>query len=237
MPTNQTGNFCLSICLLLWAALTACPQFQIESWTTDSGLPQNTVYSIAQTPDGYLWLATLDGLVRYDGARFTVFNKNNSSGFESNRFTHLVVDASGDLWARTESGNITRRHQGAFQTYGGDDLDGKIVRRFLLNDEGNLVVFTDGGIFIRDGDKFAPYAPIAGENKDSAVFVEAIHGAFMVNSIGRTLYRSKTEQTSEYQLPAKWRNPSIVKLFEDSRGRMGSARSAGLFGWRTKTRR
>lgn len=89
--------FCILVMMLAAATPTAHAQYQIESWTTDNGLPQNTVSSIVQTLDGYLWLATLDGLVRYDGVRFTVFNKSNSKGIGSNRFTRMVVDASSDL--------------------------------------------------------------------------------------------------------------------------------------------
>jgi len=54
-----------------WASTVANAQYQVESWTTDNGLPQNTILSIRQTHDGYLWLTTQDGLVRYDGVRFT----------------------------------------------------------------------------------------------------------------------------------------------------------------------
>lgn len=68
-------------CVLL--ATTVHGQYQVEFWTTDNGLPQNTVRSILQTRDGYLWLTTLDGLVRYDGVRFTIFNKNNTTGIDS----------------------------------------------------------------------------------------------------------------------------------------------------------
>jgi ligand-binding sensor domain-containing protein len=69
-------------CLLLACCLfsKARAQFVIDSWTTENGLPQNSVLSIQQTPDGYLWLTTFDGLVRFDGVRFTVFNKANSPG-------------------------------------------------------------------------------------------------------------------------------------------------------------
>src|SRR5882762_7484137 len=78
---------------ILWDSTAAHAQYQVESWTTDNGLPQNTIHSILQTRDGYLWLTTQDGLVRYDGVRFTVFNKNNTKGINSNRFTQLIVDA------------------------------------------------------------------------------------------------------------------------------------------------
>ena len=49
-------------------------QHQFDSWTTENGLPQNSINDILQTRDGYLWLATNGGLVRFDGARFVVFD-------------------------------------------------------------------------------------------------------------------------------------------------------------------
>src|SRR4051812_17032634 len=61
-------------------------QYRFDSFTTDNGLPQNGVRGITQTPDGYLWFTTFDGLVRFDGVKFTVFDKNNSKGIFSNRF-------------------------------------------------------------------------------------------------------------------------------------------------------
>src|ERR671915_29488 len=74
------------------------------AWTSDDGLPQNSVYSIRQTRDGYLWFTTLGGLVRYDGVRFTVFDRAGSPGLNSNRFTTIHEDPGGDLWAGTEAG-------------------------------------------------------------------------------------------------------------------------------------
>ncbi|MGH9842375.1 MAG: sensor histidine kinase, partial [Blastocatellia bacterium] len=102
------------LCLLTSAASA---QYRFDHWTTDNGLPQNIITAIHQTPEGYLWVATLDGLARFDGVRFTVFNKSNTPGISSNRFTILYQDAQGDLWAGTEAGSITRYHQGQFITY------------------------------------------------------------------------------------------------------------------------
>ncbi len=70
--------------LLLLQMVSA--QYHFDSFTTDNGLPQNGVRDIVQTPDGYLWFTTFDGLVRCDGAKFVVFDKNNSPGILSNRF-------------------------------------------------------------------------------------------------------------------------------------------------------
>ena len=69
--------------------------FTVDSWTTEDGLPQSSVISIVQTHDGYLWLATLNGLVRFDGNSFTPFNVNNTPGLPSDRIVYLFED-SGD---------------------------------------------------------------------------------------------------------------------------------------------
>jgi ligand-binding sensor domain-containing protein len=66
------------LCFLLEPA--AHSQYRFDVLNTDSGLPQNSVYSILQTRDGYLWLTTLDGLVRCDGVHFKIFSKATEKG-------------------------------------------------------------------------------------------------------------------------------------------------------------
>ena len=73
--------------------------YSIDTWTPEEGLPQSSVIAMTQTRDGYLWLGTLNGLVRFDGVRFTVFNKGNSPGLPSNRITALYEDRDDDLWS------------------------------------------------------------------------------------------------------------------------------------------
>src|ERR1700747_1168778 len=78
---------CLAaLCLLNCIGTAMAAQYRLQAWTVDNGLPQNVIRGVAQTPDGYLWITTLDGLARFDGVRFTVFNKSNTSGISSNRF-------------------------------------------------------------------------------------------------------------------------------------------------------
>jgi ligand-binding sensor domain-containing protein len=86
---------CLATVFVFLCPLTTLAQYRLESWTNDNGLPQNTVRSITQTRDGYLWLTTFDGLVRFDGVQFKVFNTNNTKGLTSNLFTALYEDKDG----------------------------------------------------------------------------------------------------------------------------------------------
>lgn len=79
-----------------------------ESWTARDGLPVNSINKLIQSRDGYIWAATYDGLVRYDGVRFTVFNTANTPGLPSNRFIDVQEMQDGSLWLRTERYDLVR---------------------------------------------------------------------------------------------------------------------------------
>jgi signal transduction histidine kinase/ligand-binding sensor domain-containing protein len=143
---------------LLLTASTASAQYRIDHWTADNGLPQNSVFGIVQTRDGYLWLATVDGLARFDGARFTIFNKSNSPGIINNRFVSLFEDARGDLWAGTEESGIVRFSGGRFEHFGADAGIPRGVYWIVADTGGDGAIF-DGDnqtIRFRDG-KFSPF--------------------------------------------------------------------------------
>jgi len=79
--------------VLLACSICARAQYRFDHWTADDGLPQNSVYGIVQTNDGYLWFTTFDGLVRFDGVNFAVFNRNNTKGLTGNRILSLFAEA------------------------------------------------------------------------------------------------------------------------------------------------
>src|SRR3569833_439683 len=86
----------------------------VSSLTSDNGLPQNSVKDVVQTPDGYVWAATQEGLARFDGVRFTVYNTRTSPGLVSNNVNQLVVDGVGALWVLANSG-VSRYRHGVFE--------------------------------------------------------------------------------------------------------------------------
>ncbi len=146
----------LSFCLF-FPLITTQAQYRFDQWTADDGLPQNSVYAVKQTRDGYLWLATLDGLVRFDGVRFTVFNKSNSPGIVNNRFTSLFEAAGGDLWAGTEESGVARYHQGRFTSYGVESgLDSPNVYQISGDAGGNPLIFSSNlQVYRFSDDKFS----------------------------------------------------------------------------------
>ena len=83
--------------------------FIVDKWESGPGdqrLPQSSVIAVTQTRDGYLWLGTLNGLVRFDGTRFTVFDSANTPGLECNRIVHLFEDSRTNLWIGTDPGGV-----------------------------------------------------------------------------------------------------------------------------------
>ena len=85
----------------------AVSQYVFDNWQIQQGLPQNSVEALARTPDGYLWLASHEGLVRFDGVRFTVFDRSNTPQLRSRVITRLHVDTDGRLWIGTRVGVLT----------------------------------------------------------------------------------------------------------------------------------
>jgi ligand-binding sensor domain-containing protein len=90
-------------------ALAAAGQrFHVDAWGTHEGLTANEVLAIVQTHDGYLWLGTLNGLVRFDGLQFKVFDEHNTLGLPSGRIVYLFEDSQTNLWIGTETAGALR---------------------------------------------------------------------------------------------------------------------------------
>jgi len=92
------------------------PNYVVHVWQTDNGLPQNWVSSIAQTPDGYLWVGSrYGGLARFDGVRFVPFNPQNTPELKDVQVERLSVDETGRLWVIMGNESVSALQQGRFQ--------------------------------------------------------------------------------------------------------------------------
>ena len=151
---------CVLLCLCAINAFAQYGLYRFDRWTTDNGLPQNTVVDVIQTRDGYLWLTTFDGLARFDGVRFTVFDKSNSKGINSNRFTDLYEARDGTLLIGTEDAGLTVYRNGIFTTYTtADGLPSNQVLKIVLDPNGEPVIPTSKGPVYLRGSKIVPAPP------------------------------------------------------------------------------
>ena len=160
------------------------PRFVARSWQTDNGLPQSTATAVLQAQDGYLWVGTYNGLVRYDGVRFVVFDNNNTPELQDKGITSLFQAADGTLWIGHSSGGLTRYKNGQFKrvnvalswgegaikaiaTDGMEDV-------WLLSDTGLVARLRDGLILT------PPTGPLSG----LAEMVRSEHGDIWVSRDG-----------------------------------------------------
>jgi hypothetical protein len=141
---------------MLWSSAPVCQAIEahrnvggytIDVWQVEQGLPQISVTSIAQTPDGYLWFGTFNGLVRFDGARFTVFNEANTPVLGSSGIFRLLTDLEGGLWILTEDGQLTCLVGDEFTAFGPENgLPACGAAALVVDLEGQLwVVDREGG--------------------------------------------------------------------------------------------
>jgi signal transduction histidine kinase/ligand-binding sensor domain-containing protein len=120
--------------------------FIVDVWGTGDGLPQSSVIALTQTHDGYLWLGTLNGLVRFDGKSFTRFNVNNTPGLPGNRIVFLFEDRRETLWVGTEAAGLCAIKNGVVQNFPGSGAAG-IINCAFDDGTGNVWFSTASGKF------------------------------------------------------------------------------------------
>lgn len=127
-------------------------EFSRDVWLTENGLPQNSVHAIAQTKDGYIWIGTEEGLARFDGVRFTVFDKQNTPQFKSNYIRSLWADRLGALWIGTAEG-LVRLADGKFTLFTTNEgLPSNTIQAIYGDRSGNTWVATTTGLGLFKGE-------------------------------------------------------------------------------------
>jgi signal transduction histidine kinase/ligand-binding sensor domain-containing protein len=127
---------------------TRTDEYQVTYWTSEQGLPQNTVNDVLQSHDGYLWIATRYGLARYDGVRFTDYTPELSAvGAETLNVSKLAEDSQGGLWLLGRN-SVTLMQHGRFRSFTleGAPFQGEL-RRMSLDPRGGMWITRGEGLF------------------------------------------------------------------------------------------
>ena len=229
--TRRFSPGCLLIllgCVAAVPAAAAQQQYRFDSWTTDNGLPQNTVRDIVQTRDGYLWLTTFDGLVRFDGVRFTVFDKSNTPAITNNRFTALYEDTDGTLWAGAEQGEVVSYRGGVFTSHTpAEGFSSATIVAFMRPSNDELMIITAQGSFYRRAGKFVPAPPEYSD--DRMKLYRGRSGAqWTINTTGAVAVRDG--RTFRYPIKLDFAvAKDDVWPYEDSQGNLWLGDRAGLY--------
>lgn len=124
-----------------------------DVWDSEAGLPQNSVQVILQSRDGYFWLGTQEGLARFDGVRFTVFDTRNTPAMKDDWVQALCETRDGTLWIGTLTG-LARRRNGRFESVSeGTALERALVGSLLEGRDGTLWIGSSAGLAHIRGEK------------------------------------------------------------------------------------
>jgi ligand-binding sensor domain-containing protein/signal transduction histidine kinase len=151
------------LCLIAsvgFAQRKSVKQYVHQIWTTENGLPQNSAASIVQTRDGYIWFATQEGLARFDGVEFRVFDRTNTKELPDSWLIRMVEDSVGGLWMRPVgyAPGVVRYAGGKFTLY--DTSNGLPHNRTITwanGKDGTSWLGTLGGLAEFSGGKFKTY--------------------------------------------------------------------------------
>jgi ligand-binding sensor domain-containing protein/signal transduction histidine kinase len=134
----------------LAGAAKAAPdeRYMRRIWRIQDGLPEDTVQAIQESQDGYLWIGTTGGLVRFDGSHFHLYDHATTPALADNSVFCILAAHDGSLWMGTDGGGLVHFKDGVFHAYtGADGLSNSFVRSLFEDDEGRIWIGTDNGLF------------------------------------------------------------------------------------------
>ena len=209
-----------------------------RKWGLTEGLPCSNIHSIAQTPDGYLWLATTKGLVRFDGIKFSTLQyiKNQEiNKIKRSTFPDVVfVDKKGTLWIGGIGGLTRYRYQtGTFTTFTDrDGLTGHRIRCINEDKKGNLWTGFEVNYLNRmTNNTFTAFNRTKGlEGKMIASILVDMKGNLLVGTLGNGIFKLRERKFFKYQIKGLGDNTVIRKLYEDKKGRLWIGTNKGLYG-------
>ncbi|MFY8134609.1 MAG: two-component regulator propeller domain-containing protein, partial [Aquimonas sp.] len=211
---------------------TTLNELSKRTWTTREGLPHNSINALAQTQDGYLWLATWEGLARYNGREFQLFGREQLPPLEDVAMRSLHVDYEGGLWVGGVRGDLLRYHGGRWTRL---EPTGAFVNALLHDRAGRLWVGQEGGGLLRidpDGSRHR-YARAQGMLGDSVfeLVMDSAGRVFAGSSGG--LVRIEGEHAIEVRYTQAGGNPAVLGLNTDRSGRILLSTARGAFRTRT----
>ncbi len=189
--------------------------FGHETWSIEDGLPLSHLNGLAFAQDGYLWLSSFDGLIRFDGVRFSVFNTATNPELPTNRFGPIFEAPDGSLWSTAEYDHVIRIVAGGFEVYGVEGDPGTAIRMLTFDPDGRPLVGTNRGVFVlRDG-SFRPIAEPGLMVRGSPVYVDRT-GAVWLSTDGYGALRWDGERVTEVSSAGEGPWASLTTSFAEA---------------------
>lgn len=210
-------------------------QYNLDYWDIDKGMPSNTVLDNVLSADGFMWCATFDGLVKFDGVKFQIFNERTHSSFKRNGVLSLFEsdDHGSDnpvLWIGSNGGGLIKMENDKFVVFQDDTIQqSNIITDIEQDKDGLLWLATRKGISqFKDGVFF--HDPRFNSLANSAILSLMIdsQNRIWVGTLGEGLYVYDKGKLHQYNAQSGIGDSSVRSLFEDKEGNILIGTNAGL---------
>jgi signal transduction histidine kinase/ligand-binding sensor domain-containing protein len=193
---------------------------------------QDSVTAIVQTHDGYIWLGTYHGLVRFDGLNFTVFDSGNAPALPNGRITSLYESGDHVLWIGHETGQLSKIAAGEFRPVKlGENWPGGVVEAITSDEADNVWLLNDNGVLYRVNDDWTATIPGGASALRKATLAKARDGRIWMTSNGKvaTLERG---QAATIELPVDSTGGMVERVFAATDGGIWVLGQGKLRKWR-----
>lgn len=168
-------------------------QYRVDHWGVEEGLPVEGVYDVARTPDGLLWIATTEGLVRFDGHEFRTFDRGSIPQLQQSEFRALLVDSRGELWAAGLGGLVRRSGEGFVLASGEAERAAAIAEHPTLG----LLVAAVNGLFRWQEGELRPVSEFEGFSRLDYLVVDGEGGLWATSGGQRLVHLSPGSSRAE----------------------------------------
>jgi ligand-binding sensor domain-containing protein/two-component sensor histidine kinase len=204
-------------------------QYVLRTWTTEQGLPQNTIHAMLQTRDGFLWIGTQGGLARFDGSSFILYKAGAPNSIPGESITGLAEDRDGSLWISSDGG-LTQYRNGSFHNYSSrDGLPENSIWRIAGDSAGGVWAVTRRSqLFHFDGKTMLPHESFSGRPQEVNAMAVDIHGTLWVATFDGLFALERGRSLKRFTSKDGLAGDSVFALALNHQGELWVAGTGGL---------
>lgn len=223
---------CVTVQAFQLSAIEQQPTLTIQKWTLEDGLPVNTVGRVIQDSLGYLWISTYDGLVRFDGLEFKIYNFSNTPEMPHNRTTILYRQDKDRMWISLEYGGILLKEGEDFTHFGNQanftDSDLTQIYEFSAN---RMFFVTHSGLYVFDGEEFSKFfnSDDPTQNQVHSVFEDDDRSIWVGTNNGLLHFNYGGEILAEYHISSIKQNDRFLEVVRTHDGVLTVGTDTGVY--------
>ncbi|HEY7501059.1 MAG TPA: two-component regulator propeller domain-containing protein [Vicinamibacterales bacterium] len=203
----------------------------VETWRQAQGLPQNTVLSLLETRDGYLWIGTKGGVARFDGVRFTTFDDREQTQLRESEVWALAEGHDGSVWIGTFGGGVSRLKNGVFTIYTtANGLASNFVTKLHTGRDGTLWIGTEGGLSRYKDGRILSYTVKDGLSHDAVRAIDTDRdGTLWIGTLQGGINTFKDGRIATVRFDGPSPRAEIATMYRDATGALWIGTFDGLF--------